>query len=87
MYVGEVEVKQNDLDDLIKAAECLRIKGLGVPDEDLVSSECSKNQQKISSLGVNSDNISKSTDITEVIIRKCCRYLDLFINIYKYNLE
>ncbi|XP_076050781.1 zinc finger protein 131-like isoform X2 [Oratosquilla oratoria] len=33
MYIGEVNVLQNDLAGLIKAAECLRIKGLAVPDE------------------------------------------------------
>lgn len=34
MYVGEVNVLQSDLSGLIKAAECLRIKGLAVPDEE-----------------------------------------------------
>lgn len=34
MYIGEVNVRQNELSSLIKAAECLRIKGLAVPDED-----------------------------------------------------
>ncbi|XP_047480005.1 longitudinals lacking protein, isoforms H/M/V-like isoform X4 [Penaeus chinensis] len=33
MYLGEVNVLQNELAGLIKAAECLRIKGLAVPDE------------------------------------------------------
>merc|ERR1739838_615106 len=33
MYVGEVNVLQNELAGLIKAAECLQIKGLAVPDE------------------------------------------------------
>lgn len=33
MYVGEVNVLQNNLSGLIKAAEGLRIKGLAVPDE------------------------------------------------------
>ncbi|KAK8752164.1 hypothetical protein OTU49_012395 [Cherax quadricarinatus] len=33
MYVGEVNVLQTDLSGLIKSAECLRIKGLAVPDE------------------------------------------------------
>ncbi|XP_066970979.1 longitudinals lacking protein, isoforms H/M/V-like isoform X5 [Macrobrachium rosenbergii] len=33
MYVGEVNVLQTELSGLIKAAECLRIKGLAVPDE------------------------------------------------------
>ncbi|XP_071523327.1 uncharacterized protein [Panulirus ornatus] len=34
MYIGEVNVRQNELSSLIKAAECLRIKGLAVPDEE-----------------------------------------------------
>ncbi|KAG0721087.1 Protein tramtrack, alpha isoform [Chionoecetes opilio] len=34
MYIGEVNVRQNDLASLIKAAECLRVKGLAVPDDD-----------------------------------------------------
>jgi len=34
MYVGEVNVVQEKLASLIKAAECLRIKGLAVPDEE-----------------------------------------------------
>merc|ERR1719187_2713284 len=34
MYLGEVDVRQSELSGLIKAAECLRIKGLAVPDED-----------------------------------------------------
>ncbi|XP_045613961.1 protein abrupt isoform X6 [Procambarus clarkii] len=33
MYAGEANVVQSDLARLIKAAECLRIKGLAVPDE------------------------------------------------------
>ena len=63
MYVGEVEVKQNDLDELIKAAECLRIKGLAFPNEDPVTSESSKNQLKTSSSTV---SISEKTDVTDV---------------------
>ncbi|KAB7505306.1 Longitudinals lacking protein-like [Armadillidium nasatum] len=34
MYIGEVNVRQNELAALIKAAECLKIKGLAVPDEE-----------------------------------------------------
>ena len=34
MYIGEVNVVQEKLANLIKAAECLKIKGLAVPDED-----------------------------------------------------
>lgn len=32
MYLGEVDVKQTELSELLHAAECLRIKGLAVPD-------------------------------------------------------
>ncbi|XP_064118574.1 myoneurin-like isoform X3 [Macrobrachium nipponense] len=39
MYAGEANVAQNDLARLIKAAECLRIKGLAVPDEAPVVNE------------------------------------------------
>ncbi|XP_069953332.1 protein jim lovell isoform X2 [Cherax quadricarinatus] len=34
MYIGEVNVRQSELSSLIKAAECLKIKGLAVPDEE-----------------------------------------------------
>lgn len=34
MYLGEVNVQQGDLVSLIKAAECLRIKGLAESDEE-----------------------------------------------------
>ena len=37
MYLGEVNVLQADLAGLIKAAECLKIKGLAVPDEAPIS--------------------------------------------------
>lgn len=39
MYAGIVNVSQNDLAQLIKAAELLEIKGLAVPDEPPVSSK------------------------------------------------
>ena len=49
-----------------KTAKCLRIKGLAIPNEDPVGNEPLKNQQKIFSSGVNSDDISESTDITDL---------------------
>lgn len=36
MYIGEVNVVQAELPSLIKAADCLRIKGLAVPDDKTV---------------------------------------------------
>lgn len=33
MYIGEVNVLQENLPGLLKAAECLQIKGLAVPDD------------------------------------------------------
>lgn len=42
MYVGEVNVLQNELSSLIKAAECLRVKGLAVPDEPPSNRKSSK---------------------------------------------
>ena len=34
MYIGEVNVVQEKLSELINAAECLKIKGLAAPDEE-----------------------------------------------------
>lgn len=36
MYVGEVNILQADLEGLIRAAECLKIKGLAGPDDDVL---------------------------------------------------
>ncbi|CAL4084563.1 unnamed protein product, partial [Meganyctiphanes norvegica] len=36
IYVGEVNVLQADLAGLIRTAECLKIKGLAVPDDDVL---------------------------------------------------
>ena len=44
MYVGEVNVVQEKLAGLIKAAECLKIKGLAVPDEDPIESSGGKRE-------------------------------------------
>ncbi|CAL4094905.1 unnamed protein product, partial [Meganyctiphanes norvegica] len=37
IYLGEVNVHHKDLESLLKTAECLRIKGLAIPDEDLTN--------------------------------------------------
>ncbi|MCL4125222.1 UNVERIFIED_CONTAM: hypothetical protein GTU68_052724, partial [Idotea baltica] len=47
MYVGEVNVLQEKLAGLIKAAECLKIKGLAVPDEDPLSGVEKRNQIRV----------------------------------------
>lgn len=49
MYLGEVNVLQTDLSRLIKAAECLRIKGLAVPDE--TPPQYSTDDTKVGSVG------------------------------------
>ena len=46
MYVGEVNVVQEKLSGLIKAAECLKIKGLAVADEDSKRKESAKSSEK-----------------------------------------
>ena len=49
MYVGEVTVAQEILAGLVKAAECLKIKGLAIPDENPVDNNkdsCSFNEEK-----------------------------------------
>ncbi|KAG7176884.1 Longitudinals lacking protein-like 12 [Homarus americanus] len=45
MYLGEVNVLQADLAGLIKAAECLKIKGLAVPDEAPTSRSANKEKR------------------------------------------
>lgn len=68
MYLGEVNVVQEKLAGLIKAAECLRIKGLAVPDEDMKSSKQqeyipnkSNRRSSSSSSSCNSINNGKSS--------------------------
>ena len=46
MYVGEVNVLQNNLSGLIKAAEGLRIKGLAVPDESPAETDTSQDAKR-----------------------------------------
>ena len=46
MYVGEVNVVQEKLAGLIKAAECLKIKGLAVPDEEPEHGGFTRDQHK-----------------------------------------
>ncbi|KAK7086094.1 hypothetical protein SK128_027108 [Halocaridina rubra] len=46
MYLGEVNVNQNDLASLLKTAECLRIKGLAVHDEEPPKSRKSPSDER-----------------------------------------
>ncbi|KAL7645802.1 UNVERIFIED_CONTAM: hypothetical protein RMT77_002698 [Armadillidium vulgare] len=65
MYLGEVEIQQKDLPDLIEAAECLRIKGLAVPD-DLVltpSKELSPIKKEVFSTTCTSSICNSPSDI------------------------
>ena len=49
MYIGEVDVKEKELGDIISAAECLRIKGLVVSDENPPKIQQTKPQNNESS--------------------------------------
>ena len=42
MYLGWVDVKQSNLATLVKAAECLKLKGLAIPDEEVKKSVADK---------------------------------------------
>ena len=59
MYKGEVNVQQEVLPELIKAAEAFKIKGLAVPDDDEFS-QSSKTSRKRSSHRSSSPSSSSS---------------------------
>ncbi|XP_068225819.1 protein tramtrack, beta isoform-like isoform X2 [Palaemon carinicauda] len=42
MYIGEVNVRQNELSSLLKAAECLKVKGLAVREDDQTQTDSPK---------------------------------------------
>ncbi|XP_064091890.1 protein bric-a-brac 2-like isoform X1 [Macrobrachium nipponense] len=42
MYIGEVNVRQNELSSLLKAAECLKVKGLAVREDDTSQADSPK---------------------------------------------
>ena len=62
MYIGEVNVVQDKLAGLIKAAECLRIKGLAVPDEDPMPSRPSHREKRSIDNSVSSDAKRRKED-------------------------
>ena len=63
MYVGEVNVVQEKLGGLIKAAECLRIKGLAVPDEEPGKSS---REKRVGDTSINSEPKRRKTIDTSI---------------------
>ena len=65
--MGEVDVRQSELTGLIKAAECLQIKGLAVPDEDpSLNANAKSNTHKKESLNsgnANNENGNKRREV------------------------
>jgi len=63
MYLGEVNVRQCDLASLIKSAECLRVKGLAVPDDEppkKVPNRTESNRRDHASESNRRDHVSES---------------------------
>ena len=73
MYVGEVKVKQSELAGLIEAAECLRIRGLAIQDENPSANESLKSQNKVytTSSSKNDNHLSNSVNLTDVSSHYC----------------
>lgn len=73
MYLGEVNVVQEKLSSLIKAAECLRIKGLAVPDDPLRETSEKRSSSHYATLPeskrrrVESDSIQQSKESSQTI--------------------
>ena len=65
MYVGEVNVVQEKLSGLIKAAECLRIKGLAVPDEEPSPTKQSSREKRTIDNSISSDPKRRRQDDSE----------------------
>ena len=66
MYYGKVDVRKSELDGFIQAAECLCIKGLGMPEENLGTSDSPK---KVETLEINS-SYTFSDNLFSLINRK-----------------
>lgn len=64
MYDGEVNVLQEHLSSLIKAAECLKIKGLAVADSDPSEHSSNSTKDKNSSSSSNSKDVHRSHNST-----------------------
>lgn len=66
MYKGEVNVLQESLPGLIKAAEALKIKGLAVPDEPVSKEKFLTNREKRRSTASNSPSDSQPNKLCKV---------------------
>lgn len=64
MYIGEVNVRQADLPLLIKAAECLKIKGLAIPDDRPSEKQSDKQRNN------RKTNYDKSYEKSELVHRE-----------------
>jgi len=65
MYVGEVNVVQEKLAGLIKAAECLKIKGLAVPDEEPQSSKPSNREKRSADSNASSEPKRRKEEVRQ----------------------
>ena len=69
MYIGEVDIRRDEFDEIVKTAENLCIKGLGVPDEGTMDG-ITENRKKV--LENSSDNIKNAyKDINKMIKDNC----------------
>ena len=66
MYVGEVNVRQCDLATLIKAAECLRVKGLAVPEDEPPPPQRKNRDRRDSSLSSPPAKRKRRTEVEDV---------------------
>ena len=75
MYLGEVNVPQEKLGNLIKVAECLKIKGLAVPDDlasDEGSSKLSRKNDSVSSPVSKKRKVSPESNSEKPIDKSPC---------------
>ncbi|XP_045610520.1 uncharacterized protein [Procambarus clarkii] len=62
MYIGEVNVLQSDLSNFMKAAECLKIKGLAEPTETNPRKECVDSKRNLSQKDDGKRNLFQKDD-------------------------
>jgi len=63
MYIGEANVAEERLQELMKAADCLQIRGLSVPDDDLHNYSYNKRPLVLSGKEASNKRKKKSDDI------------------------